>query len=205
MVYQTLVRHLNAAYFSNLTSLFPHSPLTALRLFGNRAQTPQSTPHSFYGRTSGLGGTNDALYLWDRWLGKDRNAPPRDLDSQQRLAMRQFFAAATEFFGRPVINKNNNLNISAHLVAETIDDAYFICLTRSAQELAESLYRARCDIHGDPSLPYGVAPPVAVSVGPASSGPASRTSSGPASSGPASSGSASSGSVSRGIRSVCDQ
>jgi hypothetical protein len=158
VVYQTLVSHLPVAYFSNLTALFPKSPLVAQRLFGRFVARPAAEYHSFYGRTQGLGGTNDALQLWDRWLGSDRSAVPAALTPEARRDMAEFFRACDAVFDRPLVNKNNSLNLTAHLVAECLPQATFLCLSRDRRQLARSLYRARCDIHGSPAAAYGVAP-----------------------------------------------
>jgi hypothetical protein len=156
VVYQTLVNHLPVAYLSNLTALFPRSPLTAQRLLGRFLRRPDSTARSYYGRTAGLNGTNDALYIWDRWLGADRRRPPQSLSADAQSDMRRFFAACGRLFGHALVNKNNNLNASAHLVAQCLPEAHFICLARNRRDLAQSLYRARCDIHGAPDQPYGL-------------------------------------------------
>jgi hypothetical protein len=167
VVYQTLVRYLPVAYFSNLTALFPRSPLTAQRLLGRFVARRPSEFHSYYGRTQGLAGTSDALFLWDRWLGADRSVAPQRIEPAQRHAMQAFFAACDEQFERPLVNKNNSLNLSAHLVAECLPQARFICMTRNRRALAQSLYRARCDIHGNPAAAYGAAqPPSAVDADP---------------------------------------
>jgi hypothetical protein len=158
LAYQTLTSHLPVAYFSNLTSLFPRAPLVAHSLLQRFAGTSKPTYASYYGRTRGLAGANDALYLWDRWLGADRSRPPKLLTEPQRRDMRAFFAACDVTFGRPLVNKNNSLNLSAHLVAECLPHARFICMTRESRPLARSLYRARCDIHGGPTATYGVGP-----------------------------------------------
>lgn len=158
VVYQTLVNHLPVAYFSNLTALFPRSPLSAHRLLERFVRRPkQATYRSYYGRTAGLAGTNDALHLWDRWLGVDRSHAPASIPAEQQQAMQAFFAACSQLFSRPLINKNNNLNATAHLVAECLPEARFLCLTRNRRDLAQSLFRARQEIHGAPDQPYGLA------------------------------------------------
>ncbi|HYO24442.1 MAG TPA: sulfotransferase [Lacipirellulaceae bacterium] len=150
VAYQTLVNHLPVAYFSNLAALFPRAPLTAQRLFGRMAGQAPVDYHSFYGRTRGLAGPNDALFLWDRWLGADRTAAPAEPPSDRLDAMRRFFAACAGQFQRPLANKNNSLNLSAHWIAPALPQATFICMTRERRQLARSLYHARCDIHGSP-------------------------------------------------------
>jgi hypothetical protein len=150
------VNHLPVAYFSNLTSLFPRSPLSAQHLLGRFAKLTKPQYRSFYGKSAGLGAPNDALYLWDRWLGADRDHPAIQLGSEQFADMRRFFAAAIELYQRPLVNKNNNLVASADLVADCLPRAHFICLTRQRRSLARSLYQARCEIHGSPAMPYGL-------------------------------------------------
>jgi hypothetical protein len=162
VVYQTLVSHLPVAYFSNLTALFPRSPLTAHRLFARLMPKPAAAYQNFYGRTQGLSGTNDALFLWDRWLGSDRAAAPQAIDANRSRAMTSFFSACDREFARPLVNKNNSLNLSAHLVAELLPQATFLCVTRDLPRLAKSLYRARCDIHGRPDASYGIETPDAL-------------------------------------------
>lgn len=156
LVYQTLVRHLHVGYMSNLTALFPRSPLLATRALKRFLGPSNHTYQSYYGRTAALSGTNDALYLWDRWLGKDRTHPPTSITDERGDAMRRFFDACDQDFGLPLVNKNNNLSLSAHLIAEKLPNVHFLCLTRSRIELAKSLYKARYDIHGSFAVPYGI-------------------------------------------------
>jgi hypothetical protein len=155
------MRHLPVGYFSNLTSLFPRSPLTALRLFGGRSPPECRTTTSFYGRTAGIAGPNDALYLWDRWLGPDRTVVPARLVPGATEAMRRFFGAFEKLEPQPLIAKNNALYASAHLVAEAVPTARFLCLTRDARTLARSLLRARDEIHGTTEEAYGLTDPEA--------------------------------------------
>jgi hypothetical protein len=153
---QLLIRNLPVAFFDNLASVFPRSPLTARRMLGQRLHRSLVAYRSYYGRTSGWSAPNDALNLWDRWLGRDRSRAPERLDAKARAEMSSFFGAFERETGLPVVAKNNALNASAHLVAEALPTARFICLQRSRHSLALSLYRARLDIHGAATVPYGL-------------------------------------------------
>lgn len=153
---QLLIRNLPVAYFDNLVSVFPRAPLTARRLLGRRLHRSQVTYRSYYGRTQGWDAPSDALNLWDRWLGRDRSRVPERIDDDARSGMSAFFGAFERETGLPVVAKNNALNASAHLVAEVLPTARFICLQRSRHSLAMSLYRARLDIHGVTTVPYGL-------------------------------------------------
>ena len=153
---QLLMRNLKVSYFNNLTSVFPRAPLTANSTIGRFVTPADVTYHSFYGRTSGWSGPNDALYLWDRWLGRNRTRTPERIAPKAQHSILSFFGAMEQATGRPTLAKNNALNVSAHLVAEVLPTAHFICIVRSRIPLALSLLKARIDIHGDPGVPYGL-------------------------------------------------
>ena len=153
---QLLMRNLHVSYFNNLTSVFPRAPLTANATIGRFVTQAAVTYHSFYGRTSGWSAPNDALYLWDRWLGSDRTRSPERIEPNARRAMLSFFGATEQATGRPTLAKNNALNACAHLVGEALPTARFVCILRARIPLALSLLKARVDIHGDPGVPYGL-------------------------------------------------
>jgi len=155
LVARALIHCLDVAYVSNLTSVFPRSPLTATSLFGG-SHRPKLVGRQYYGRTTGLSGVNDGLHLWDRWLGADRTGVVDRLDAADAEAMRRFFAALTAQAGKPLINKNNRLNCCAAAVGRALPQARFLCLEREPLFLAQSLLRARYDIVGSEQLSYGV-------------------------------------------------
>jgi Sulfotransferase family len=154
---QVLIRNLPVAFINNLTAIFPRSPLTANRLFGRLPQNRAVEYHSYYGKSSRLSGPNDALHLWDRWLGTDRTTIPETLGEPAADAMRRFFGAFERLYRAPLVAKNNSLNATARLVAEALPTARFLCLRRDPVYLAQSLLRARRDIHGGDETPYGLA------------------------------------------------
>ncbi|MEZ5040723.1 MAG: sulfotransferase [Saprospiraceae bacterium] len=155
---QVLIKHLPVYYFNNLTSLFPRSPIMALKLFGwmMRGTKEDINFSSFYGRTTRLSFPNDALYLWDRWMGYDRTVIPESIPNSKQDAMRRFFGAMESFSQQASLNKNNALNTYAHLVAEVLPNAFFICLDRDPLYLIQSHYSARKFIHGNEKVSYGI-------------------------------------------------
>ncbi len=158
LVAQTLIKYLPVYYFNNLTSIFPNSPIIANKVFRrfNITKNKSLLIKSFYGRTYGIWEPNDALYLWDRWTGVDRDLIPKSISPQNERKMVSFFAAVEKYSNKPLLNKNNKLNTYAHLVSNAMDTAYFICLDRDPVYLAQSLLIARRFIHDDDSVPYGV-------------------------------------------------
>ncbi len=156
---QVLINNLPVTFLNNVTSVFPRSPLVANLLFGKLIPARPLGYHSYYGKSDHLSGPNDALYVWDRWLGKDRKRVRRALTDSEKNAMLQFFGAYEQAFGRPMVNKNNNLNVQANVVAEVLENAHFICMTRDPVYLAQSLLRARREIHGGDESAYGIANP----------------------------------------------
>ncbi len=159
LLVQVLVASLRVAYMNNLTAIFPCSPLFTSYLHPRPLRNDSVAFRSFYGKTRGLSGLNDGLHLWDRWLGPDRTRIPEPLDEPRARALRRFFGALEARFDRPVVNKNNNLNVCARHVADVLPTATFICLRRDPLFLAQSLLLARRMIHGDDRVSYGVDDP----------------------------------------------
>ncbi len=156
---QVLIHHLPVTYINNITSIFSRAPITASLALCKPVHNRAIGFNSYYGKSNGFAAPNDALYLWDRWFGKDRSVIPTKLGHEEQQAMIQFFAAYEEAFERPLVTKNNNLNTYAALVADLLENAYFICMTREPIYHAQALLRARRDIHGDESLAYGIKQP----------------------------------------------
>lgn len=159
LVTQVLLNHLPVHYFNNLTSVFPRSPIVVNQLFGPFMKRRPVAYSSFYGKSDHFSGPNDALYLWDRWLGSDRERIRESLTETEKSNMTRFFGAFQAAYPGPLLNKNNNLNVQANVVGEAFDNAYFICMTRDPMYLAQSLYLARLDIHGDADVAYGIHDP----------------------------------------------
>jgi len=159
LVTQVLVNHLPVRYLNNLTAVFPRSPIIANQLFGRLVKPRPTSYSSYYGKSDYLSGPNDALYIWDRWLGNDRSRIRESLNAEEKLEMTHFFGAFQMAYPGPLLNKNNNLNVQANAVADALDNAYFLCMTRDPLYLAQSLYLARLDIHGNADAAYGIHDP----------------------------------------------
>jgi len=159
LVAQVLLNHLPVQYLNNLTAVFPRSPIVANQIFNKLMKKRPVAYSSFYGKSDHFSGPNDALYLWDRWLGNDRERIRESLTVVEKSNMSRFFGAFQAAFPGPLLNKNNNLNVQANVVADVFDNAYFICMTRNPLYLAQSLYLARLEIHGDADSPYGIHDP----------------------------------------------
>jgi hypothetical protein len=153
---QVLISHLPIVYFNNLTAIFQRSPIIANTIFGRLLRRKNLTFQSHYGKTATFSGANDGLHIWDRWVGKDRTRIPTSIDKSIEKDMIRFFGAYEKAFQRALLNKNNNLCSYANLVANIFDNSYFLCMTRDSSYLAQSLLKARTEIHGDLSVPYGI-------------------------------------------------
>ena len=156
LVAQFLINHLDVAYLNNLTSLFPRSPISANYLLGRWLRPRPGDYEAFYGKSRGLAGANDGLYVWDRWLGRDRELVPSQVGPGTMEEMREFFASLESFYQKPVVNKVNRLNTCAHLVAGALANARFVCVRRDPLFLAQSLLVAREKIMGTTTSAYGV-------------------------------------------------
>ena len=156
LVYQVLARYLPVTYFTNLSALFPRSPLTASRLFLRGDARPRGPLRNYYGNTAGLAGPNDGFHIWNRWLGMDRYHAPDTLPEAAVAGMRQFFSAWTGTFGRALLNKNNRNADCVGLLGRALPEATFIVVRRNPADVAQSLLLARQVVQGDKRRKWGV-------------------------------------------------
>lgn len=156
LVYQVLSEHLPVSYFDNWGAMFPRSTITASLLLKRYSERPRASYHSYYGNTAGFRGVNDGFHVWNRWLGHDRYSVPDDIDPDAREDMKRFFAAWSEAFGRPLVNKNNRNTFCMALLASVLEQAVFVVVTREPLFAAQSLLIARQHIQGDAAVGWGL-------------------------------------------------
>ena len=155
LVYQVLANALPVVYPRNFTALFSRSPIIASR-FLTRRRNGSTGYDNFYGKTYGMQAPSEANHLWNQWVMPDESHFRTRLDVSGLEKMASFFAKLSRDFGKPTITKNNNANAFADVIAEHMDNAYFICLRRDSRYLGQSLIKAREVINGNIAQSYGV-------------------------------------------------
>lgn len=159
LVYQTLANCLRLSYFNNLSALFPRSVITVSAWWRRSFDPPQrgaGASSSYYGHTAGLSGVNEGLHVWNRWLGEDRTAAPRQFDPATGADMRRFFAAWSQAFpDRPLLNKSNRNAFCVEALAAALPTALFVVVRRDPIFVAQSLLKAREAVQGDVSIGWG--------------------------------------------------
>jgi len=153
---QYLINSLEVCYVNNLSSVFPRSSLTINRLLSRWIKPRAGDYNAFYGRSTGLAGNNDGLFLWDNWLGYERDVVPANLMANANENLPKYYGALLQQYGLPVVNKVNRLISAADLVAPILPTAKFIILWRNPVHLAQSLLLARELLTGSPEAPYGL-------------------------------------------------
>jgi hypothetical protein len=156
MIYQTLARWLPFSYLNNLSALFPNAAIEVTARWKGSFEPPRSESRSYFGQTQGLSGVNDGLHVWNRWLGDDRYATPSHIDAATADEMRRFFAAWSQAFGRPFLNKCNRNLMCVEALACALPRAIFIVVRRNPLFVAQSLLKARSGIQGDETIGWGV-------------------------------------------------
>ncbi|APZ95752.1 sulfotransferase family protein [Fuerstiella marisgermanici] len=156
LVYQALAFYLDVSSPSNLSGLFPRSPLTASRVQNALPSLRRPDFRNYYGQTTHLRGPNDAFHIWDRWLGEDRYEPAQSLTPETVADMQAFFAAWSHDFDKPFLNKNNRNTSCISLLAEHLPNAKFVVVRRNPLYVANSLIRARSQVQGDKSVGWGL-------------------------------------------------
>lgn len=156
LAYQILAQHLEVSYFTNATALFFRSPVAGTRLLAPISRPSRTGFKSYYGNSSGLGGTNDGFSIWNRWLGEDRYQSVDDISDDAARRMRKFFAAWTRTFKKPLLNKNNRNADCVGLLAQALPQACFVEVHRDPQWVVQSLLFARKTIQGDAGRNWGL-------------------------------------------------
>ena len=156
LVYQTLARYMDVSYVTNMTSMFPKSPVTASRLLNWMPKRDSADFHNFYGQTARLHGPNDGFSLWNKWLGNDRYVPRTDLSEAEQQEMRSFFFAWSQAFGKPFLNKNNRNTGCLDLLSKVLPQASFVVVRRNPLLVAQSLINAREQVQGDKAVGWGL-------------------------------------------------
>jgi LPS sulfotransferase NodH len=148
LVYQVLARHLPVSYPTNLSALFPSSPISAQQLFGRWLRRTPRGVGSFYGNTRSLRDVNDGFHIWDRWLGPERYTGRDSIGADERAEMRRFFDAWRALFAQPLINKNNRNTDSMAIIADVFPEAHFLVVRRDPLCTLQSLVVARQVVQG---------------------------------------------------------
>lgn len=158
LVYQVLAGYIDFAFFQNFTMLFPRSPIVSTRIFRRmyRSSHGKIAFDNYYGKTSGLSSPCEANHIWNRWVDPDKTGFRTRLSADAAVELNEFCLSFLALDNKPLICKNNNLNVFADTVAAAMPNSLFICLRREPRFLAQSLLNARRDIRGDISKGYGV-------------------------------------------------
>lgn len=156
LIYQALAAFLDVTYPTNLTAMFPKSPLTTARLQLCIPSSRRPDFRNFYGQTIQLSGPNDAFHLWNHWLGNDRNLPTQSISDDTATDMRTFFDVWATAFHKPLLNKNNRNTFAVELLAAKLPNARFVVVRRNPMFVAQSLIIARQKVQGDKTKAWGL-------------------------------------------------
>jgi len=156
LLYQTLAHYLDVSYISNFTASFERSPITAFRLFERFIPKPRKSFQNYFGSVKGLGGPNDAFFLWNRWLGEDRNHVPARISEESKSNMKTFFNAWFEATKKPFLNKNNRNSICAPMFDALFPNILFVEIHRDPIFVAQSILLSRRTVQGSGKIGWGL-------------------------------------------------
>lgn len=151
LFYLLLARYFHLAYFSNLASRFPETPIAAsllTRRFG--AAVPPADIRSYYGNTIHWNSPSQAYLIWNRWLDPGRDyIEPDSLDASAVREMRATISQMQNRFGGPFCSKWQRHLPRLPALARAFPEAVFIYLERSPTFTAQSLLAGRREFLGD--------------------------------------------------------
>jgi len=156
LLYQTLTRYLNVSYIDNFIASFINSPISAYKLFHKLIRRPKKGFDNYFGSVKGFGGPNDAFFLWNRWLGEDRNHVSVEMSDKSKHEMKTFFNAWLQTTKKPFLNKNNRNSLCAPMLGEILPNMYFVEIYRNPVFVAQSLVLSRRIVQGSAKLGWGL-------------------------------------------------
>lgn len=148
LLYQACARFWDVEYLNNLVVPFPRSYPLASAAYRALSSARTSGFTSFYGRTMGLYGTNDAPELFGPWLDYDALGRGQAM-GEDCLARLQGFAARHEvLLGKPLLVKNCNAYHRFGQILESMPGAWGIFVKRRPENVIDSTLRARAFVKG---------------------------------------------------------
>ncbi|WP_298504543.1 sulfotransferase [uncultured Maribacter sp.] len=156
LLYQTLERYLNVSYISNCIAFFINSPISAFKLFHRLIPKAAKSSQSYFGSVQGFGGPNDAFFLWNRWLGDDRNYAPEDISEESKVEMRAFFNSWLRTTKKPFLNKNNRNSLCAPMFDKIFPNIFFVEIYRNPVFVAQSIILSRRTVQGSDKIGWGL-------------------------------------------------
>ncbi|TMM59122.1 sulfotransferase [Maribacter algarum] len=156
LLYQTLERYLSVSYISNFIASFVNSPITAFKLFHRLIPKSVKSYQSYFGSVQGFGGPNDAFFLWNRWLGEDRNHAPEDISEESKVEMRTFFNTWLNTTKKPFLNKNNRNSLCAPMFDKIFPNIFFVEIYRDPIFVAQSIILSRRTVQGSDKIGWGL-------------------------------------------------
>ncbi|WP_289038552.1 sulfotransferase [uncultured Zobellia sp.] len=156
LLYQTLERYLPVSYISNFIASFVNSPISAYKLF--RRLIPKSVKgyQNYFGSVQGFGGPNDAFFLWNRWLGEDRNHAPEEISEESKMAMKNFFNTWLNTTKKPFLNKNNRNSLCVPMFDKIFPNIFFVEIYRNPIFVAQSIILSRRTVQGSDKIGWGL-------------------------------------------------
>lgn len=163
LLYQVLAAGFEVGYFSNFLALFPKAPVTGLTLARLLRIQARSQPPSFqsrHGSTQGWLGPHEAGEFWYRWFPRGQHVyvAPGATSSTSLAELRQEVRGMAAAVQAPLVFMNTYNSMRLAPLAEALPEALFLVCQRNPLDIAQSIYQARLDAHGDKQAWWSVPP-----------------------------------------------
>lgn len=162
---QLMSKHFEVGYINNLVSRFWLNPIVGIRLsksvLGNSAHDRISLESS-YGVTRDPWDPHEFGYFWRHWLKLDgaasHNLSSDELKQVDRVGLANILDALVGEFQAPLLFKNIICGFQARFLEQVRPNSLFIMIERDPEAVARSLFNARKDRYGDPSVWWSLKP-----------------------------------------------
>lgn len=161
---QLLARTRAFNYVTNFQARFWEAPYLAgliEKRVGIRHMPFPEVIRSDYGVTEAPLEPHEFGFFWSRWLnfvGETHRVAPGLMSSERIEGLRTELNALRSLYEMPFLIKNGVVGINVEFFVSLVPESVFVVLRRDPLFIAQSIYRARVQRYGDPSVYWSIRP-----------------------------------------------
>ncbi len=161
---QLLARSGRINYISNFTARFWEAPVFAASLekrLGLRGFAYPSDITSRYGVTPSPHEPHEFGFFWNKWLrfaAPTHRIDPEAMTEEATGGLVRELSGLMTLYDQPFFLKSDLVGLNVAFFDALFEDVRFVVLHREPVYVAQSIYRARCDLYGDPAAYWSTRP-----------------------------------------------
>lgn len=141
VIAERIRRLLPVVALNSAMSILPRSRVFLHKLLRAIPENKEPDLVNYYGHGLGWFASGDTYSIWDQWLGRHHNLPPR-LKDGAASDMLDYFRSLHQVYGKPILAKNNRNALLVEELAWLFPKAVFVVAEREPSAVVRSISRA---------------------------------------------------------------